>query len=82
MVSDTQWFDWQTLGMNEEPGPIDHAVEVATKRTRTAQDEFAETPPVDEEAPGKAAKVRRRAEDLSVLAEDAVEREVGGEGQP
>jgi hypothetical protein len=63
--------------MNEDPGPIDDAVEVATKRTRSAQDEFVETPPVDEEAPVKAAKVRRRAEDLSVLAEEAVEGETG-----
>jgi len=61
--------------MNDDLGPIDNAVEVATKRTTSAQHEFIETPPADEEAPVKAAKVRRRAEDLSVLAEDAAEGE-------
>jgi hypothetical protein len=68
--------------MDDDPGLIDNAVETATKRTRTAQDEFVETPPADEEAPGKAAKVRRRAEDLSVLAEDAVDAEIGDEDRP
>ena len=61
--------------MNDDPGLIDDAVEVATRRTKAAQHEFVETPPADEEAPVKAAKVRRRAEDLSVLAVDAAEGE-------
>jgi hypothetical protein len=58
--------------MSDEPqSPVDRAVEVATDRAKSAEREYIETPPADEDAVVLAAKVERRAEDLDVLAGDA-----------
>ena len=63
--------------MSDDSRLIDDAVETATERTRAAHEEFVATPPDEEEALIKAAEVERRAEDLSVLADDAVDGEIG-----
>lgn len=62
--------------MNDEtPVPVDHALEVATKRTQSAERDYLATDVTDEEAIIRAGEVERRAEDLTVLAGDAVPRE-------
>jgi hypothetical protein len=78
-ISEAATVPADTSAMNNDPRLIDDALETATERTKSAQEDFVETPPVDEEAVMKAAKVRRRAEDLSILAEDAVDGEIGGD---
>jgi hypothetical protein len=60
---------------DEGPGPTDRAIETATKRTKAAEDEYLETHPSEDVAPGRAAKVERRAEDLAALAADPSEDE-------
>ena len=62
--------------MSEERDQIDEAIETATERTETAHDDFLNTPPTDPDAPIKAAEVRRRAEDLALLADAAVDAEI------
>ena len=65
--------------MSDDSRLIDDAVETATKRTKTAHEDFVATPSDEEAAVAKAAEVERRAEDLSVLADDAVEGEIGSD---
>jgi hypothetical protein len=60
---------------DESTGPTDRAIETATDRTKVAEDEYLQTPASDEAAPGRAAKVERRAEDLAELAADPPEDE-------
>jgi hypothetical protein len=55
---------------DERRAPIDRAVETATHRTRTAEDDYLETPIEDADALRRAAEVERRAEDLAVLTGD------------
>ncbi len=59
----------------ERQGLADRAIETATDRTKTAEDEFLKTPVTDEAAIVRAAKVERRAEDLAALAADPPEDE-------
>jgi hypothetical protein len=58
---------------DELRGPADRAIETATNRTKSAEDEYLRTPATDEAAVGRAAKVERRAEDLAALAGDPPE---------
>ena len=65
--------------MTDEPQvPVDEALEVATKRTEAAERDYLATEVTDEEAIVRADEVERRAEDLTVLAGDAVPREGDG----
>ena len=70
----------ENAAMSEERDQIDEAIETATERTLTAHDDFLDTAPTDLDAPIKAAEVRRRVEDLSVLAEAAVDAEIASDG--
>ena len=60
---------------DERPGPTERAIEIATNWTKAAEDEYLQTPPTDDAAIGRAAKVERRAEDLAALATDPSEDE-------
>lgn len=60
---------------DERPGLTDRAIETATNRTKAAEDEYLQTPQMDDAALGRAAKVERRAEDLAELAADPSEDE-------
>jgi len=51
----------------------DRAIETATERTRSAEEEFLETPPAEEGSIVRAAEVERRADDLATLAGDPPE---------
>jgi uncharacterized membrane protein YdbT with pleckstrin-like domain len=51
----------------------DRAIETATDRTKSAEEEFLETPASDDSAVDRAAKVERRADDLATLASDPPE---------
>jgi hypothetical protein len=53
--------------------PADRAIETATDRTRSAEEEFLETPATDEGSIVRAAEVERRADDLATLAGDPPE---------
>jgi hypothetical protein len=55
---------------DERRGLVERAIETATDRTKAAERDFLETPPTDETAVTRAAKVERRAEDLAELAAD------------
>jgi hypothetical protein len=50
-----------------ESRPVDDAIELATKRTREAQEDFIHTPPENDDA---LARVERRADDLETLASE------------
>lgn len=52
---------------------VDRAIETATDRTRSAEEEYLETPASDDGAVDRAAKVERRADDLATLASDPPE---------
>lgn len=65
---------------DEQPVPVDHAVEIATKRTKSAERDYLEADVTDEEAILRADEVKRRAEDLTVLAGDAAKKESAGPG--
>ena len=51
----------------------DRAIETATDRTKSAEEEFLETPPRDEGSLVRAAEVEHRAHDLATLANDPPE---------
>jgi hypothetical protein len=51
----------------------DRAIETATDRTKSAEEEYLETPANDDSAVVRAAKVERRADDLATLASDPPE---------
>jgi uncharacterized membrane protein YdbT with pleckstrin-like domain len=51
----------------------DRAIETATDRTKSAEEEYLETPASDDNAVVRAAKVERRADDLATLANDPPE---------
>jgi len=57
----------------ERPNTADRAIETATDRTRSAEEEYLETPATDEGSIVRAAKVERRADDLATLASDPPE---------
>ena len=59
---------------DEPPVPVDHAVEIATKRTKSAERDYLDADVTEEEAIVRADKVERRAEDLTELAGDAARR--------
>ena len=65
--------------MSEERDQIDEAIETATERALTAHEDFLDTVPTDRDAPVKGAEVQRRAEDLFVLAEAAVDAEIASD---
>ncbi len=54
----------------------DHAIEIATDRTKSAEEEFLDTPPTEEASIVRAAEVERRADDLATLASDPLEDEL------
>lgn len=56
--------------MPQDNRPVDEAIELATRRTREAQEDFLEVPPEDDEALTRVARVERRAEDLDALANE------------
>ncbi len=58
---------------DELPGPADRAIETATNRTKSAEDEYLQTPATDEAAVGRAVEVERRADDLATLTGDPAE---------
>jgi uncharacterized membrane protein YdbT with pleckstrin-like domain len=60
---------------DERRGLAERAIETATDRTKSAEDEYLKTPLTDDAALGRAAKVERRAEDLAELTADPVEEE-------
>ena len=66
--------------MSEDQDVIDDAVETATERIRAAHQDFVATPPEEDEAIVKAAEVERRAEDLSILADEAADNDTAGDG--
>ena len=51
----------------------DRAIETATDRTRSAEEEFLETPPTEEGSIVSATEVEHRADDLAILASDPPE---------
>jgi hypothetical protein len=53
-----------------ESRPVDDAIELATKRTREAQEDFIHTPPENDDALARVARVERRADDLETLASE------------
>jgi hypothetical protein len=53
----------------------DRAIKTATDRTKSAEEEFLETPPSEEGSIVRAAEVERRADDLATLASDPPEDE-------
>ena len=57
----------------QRPNTADRAIETATDRTKSAEDEYLETPASDDLAVVRAAKVERRADDLATLASDPPE---------
>jgi hypothetical protein len=57
----------------QRPNTEDRAIETATDRTRSAEEEYLETPASDDTAVVRAAKVERRADDLATLASDPPE---------
>ena len=57
----------------QRPNTADRAIETATDRTKSAEDEYLETPASDDIAVVRAAKVERRADDLATLASDPPE---------
>ena len=59
--------------MPHESDPLDDAIELATHRTRDAQQAFLEVPPEDEEAIPRVITVEQRADDLETLANEAAE---------
>ena len=62
---------------DEPPVPVDQAVEIATKRTKSAERDYLDADVTEEEAIVRADKVERRAEDLTELRSE--ERRVGKE---
>ena len=60
---------------DEPPVPVDQAVEIATKRTKSAERDYLDADVTEEEAIVRADKVERRAEDLTELAGDAAKKE-------
>jgi hypothetical protein len=58
---------------DERDALTDRAIETATDRTKTAEDDYLETAATDDDSLGRAAEVERRAEDLAVLAADPAE---------
>ncbi len=54
----------------------DRAIETATDRTKSAEEEYLETPASDEGAIVRAAEVERRADDLATLASDPPEEDL------
>jgi hypothetical protein len=59
--------------MPDESRLLDDAIELATHRTRDAQEAFLEVPPEDDEAVRRVVEVERRADDLETLADEAAE---------
>jgi hypothetical protein len=57
----------------KRPNTADRAIETATDRTKSAEEEYLETPASDDIAVDRAAKVERRADDLATLASDPPE---------
>ena len=57
----------------QRPSTADRAIETATDRTKSAEEEYLETPLSDDIAVVRAAKVERRADDLATLAGDPPE---------
>jgi hypothetical protein len=56
--------------MSRESRPVDDAIELAARRTREAQVQFIQTPPEDEDALARVARVEERADDLERLASE------------
>jgi hypothetical protein len=56
--------------MPDKDHSLDEAVELATRRTRDAQDAFLEVPPEEDEALRRVVQVERRADDLDTLASE------------
>jgi hypothetical protein len=61
--------------MTDDLPPLDEALEVATNRTKAAEERFLKTPPTSADRPEEATEVVHRAEDLNVLARDVVDKE-------
>ena len=61
--------------MSHDHPPLDEALEIATDRTKSAEERFLKTPPTSADRPQKATEVVHCAEDLDVLARDVVDKD-------